>query len=60
MKVTFKATNAGKGYKIRVNDQWLVTKKESLLNVIAGLSDYCVFRVAQSETDEDTEDLSKE
>ena len=60
MKVTFRETNAGKGYKIHVKDQWLVIKKEFLLNVIAGLSDYCVFRVVQSETDQDTEDLSKE
>ena len=43
MKATFCKTNNGNGYKIAVNDEWLYTSKENLLEVLFGESTSCQF-----------------
>ncbi len=43
MKATFCKTNNGKGYKIAIDDKWLYTSKENLLNVLFGEANSCQF-----------------
>ena len=43
-KVTFCKTNAGKGYKIAVNNTWLYVSKDLLMEVIDGIATSCQFK----------------
>ena len=42
-KVTFCRTNAGKGFKIAVNDTWLYVSEKLLLDAITGKTKSCQF-----------------
>ena len=44
MEATLLKTNAGKGYKVVVNGEWMYTSTDELNRVITGKSKACSFR----------------